>query len=99
MERWDSGVWSREDELFARGETIKEDIPGFQYRFLFDKMTDMWNCQCMAMYYRPPPSLTMTILRMMTRSRQVSNDSLVRQAMSGDRCVKEEGWYVYTCDL
>jgi hypothetical protein len=32
----------------------------------------------MAMYYRPPPSLTMTILRMMVSSHHMSNDGLVR---------------------
>jgi hypothetical protein len=69
-------------------ERHQEDIPGF--RIVFDKMTDMWICQCMAMYYRPPPSSSMSILGIMTSSHHMSNDSLVRQAMSGDRCVKEE---------
>jgi hypothetical protein len=88
------------NELFARGETIKRIYLGSNIVY-FDKMIDMWICQCMAMYYRPPPSssMTMTILRMMVSSHHMSNHSLVRQAMSGDGCVKEEGWYVYTYDF
>jgi hypothetical protein len=60
----------------ARWRGNKEDIPGF--RIVFDKMTDMWICQCMAMYYRPPPGSSMTILEIMTSSHRMSNNSLVR---------------------